>query len=452
MLTIVRTPRIGVKHTVAPLLVWRLVVHRLSGSRPGRDTISAVTYAADLHIHSSYAYATSPDLNIANLARWARIKGIDLLATGDFTHPSWLREIRQTLEDTGDGLFAMDGVRFVLGTEMSCVAPQGGRSRRVHLLVLAPSLSTVDRINRRLAAAGNSLAGDGRPTIHMTPRDLVTTLLEIDERCIVIPAHAWTPWYGLYGSKSGFDSLRECFGDVLPHVSAIETGLSSDPAMCWRVPELDGLSLVSFSDAHSLPKLGRELTVFNGEPGYADLADALRNQDIAYTIEFFPEEGKYHNSGHRKCGVSYGPEEVAESGAVCPVCGRPMTLGVMQRVVDLGSRDVHTFRDQDGLTRSDNGRPPFRSLVSLQQILSEALSVGVNTKRVRTAYFKLVEAFGTELATLLEAPPVDITGALPEHGERIAEGVAKVRSGEVLIEPGFDGRYGTVRVWPDDPA
>jgi uncharacterized protein (TIGR00375 family) len=411
-----------------------------------------VTYAADLHIHSSYAYATSPDLNFTNLARSARAKGIDLLATGDFTHPSWFQEIRQALEDTGDGLFALDGVRFVLGTELSCVAPQGGRSRRVHLLVFAPSLSTVSRINLRLAAAGNLLAGDGRPTIHMTPRDLVTTLLEIDDRCVIIPAHAWTPWFGVYGSKSGFDSLEECFGDVLGHISAIETGLSSDPAMCWRVPELDGVSLVSFSDAHSLPKLGRELTVFNGEPGYAGLAEALRNQDISYTIEFFPEEGKYHNSGHRKCGVSYGPEEVAERGAVCPVCGRPMTLGVMQRVVELGSRQVHTFRDQDGLTRSDNGRPPFRSLVSLQQILSEAMSVGVNTKRVRTANFKLVKAFGTELATLLEAPPVDIAGALPEDGERIAEGVAKVRAGEVRIEPGFDGQYGTVRVWPDAPA
>ena len=395
-----------------------------------RDTISGVTYAADLHIHSSYAYATNPDLNITNLCRWARTKGIDLLATGDFTHPSWFREIRQALEDTGDGLFAMDGVRFVLGTEMSCVARQGGRSRRVHVLVFAPSLCTVDRINRRLAAAGSRLGGDGRPTIRLTPRELVSMLLEIDDRCVIVPAHVWTPWYGVYGSRSGFDSLEECFGDVLPHIRAIETGLSSDPAMCWRLPELDGLSLVSFSDAHSLPKLGRELTVFNGEPGYAGLADALRNQDIAYTIEFFPEEGKYHNSGHHKCNISYGPEEVAESGANCPVCGRPMTLGVMQRVVELGSRDVHTFRDQEGLTRSDNGRPPVRSLVSLQQIIAEAMGVGVNTKGVRTAHGKLVEAFGNELATLLEAPPVDIARALP----------------------GFDGRYGTVRLWPDEPA
>ncbi len=409
-----------------------------------------MSYAADLHIHSSYAYATSPDLNLANLAKWARIKGIDLLATGDFTHPLWLQQIRQTLEDTGDGLFALGDVKFVLGTELSCVAPQDGRGRRVHLLVFARSLSVVDGINQRLAAAGAALAGDGRPTLRMTPRDLVLMLLEIDDGCLVIPAHAWTPWYGVFGSKSGFDSLAECFGDVVGHISAIETGLSSDPAMCWRVPELDGVSLVSFSDAHSLPKLGRELSVFNGEPSYSGLIDALWRQDIAYTIEFFPEEGKYHNSGHRKCGVSCGPDEVAEHGAPCPVCGKPMTLGVMQRVAELGSRTVHTFRDQGGLTRSDNGRPPFRSLISLQQILSESMGVGVNTKRVRTAYFSLVDTFGSELATLLDAPADDIAAALPEGGDRVAEGVAKVRSGDVVIKPGFDGQYGTVRVWPDE--
>ena len=411
-----------------------------------------MTYAADLHIHSSYAYATSPDLNFDNLASWARTKGIDLLATGDFTHPSWLKEIRRALADTGGGLFALNGVKFILGTELSCIAPQGGRSRRVHLLVFAPSLRAVDRINLRLEAAGNPLGGDGRPIVRMTPRDLVSMLLEVDDRCVVVPAHAWTPWYGVYGSKSGFDSLEECFGDLLQHVSAIETGLSSDPAMCWRVPELDGISLVSFSDAHSLPKLGRELTVFNGEPSYDGLARSLRSQDIAYTVEFFPEEGKYHYSGHRKCGVSYSPDDVARHGTGCPSCGRKMTLGVMQRVAKLGSREVQAFRDKDGLTRSDNGRPPFRSLVSLQQILSEAMSVGVNTKRVMKAYFDLVAEFGTELTVLLDASYDDLARALPDHGDRVAEGVTKVRAGEVLIEPGFDGQYGTVRVWPEAAA
>ncbi len=205
----------------------------------------------------------------------------------------------------------MDGVKFVLGTELNCNGRQDGRSRRIHTLVFAPDLGAMDRISTAMADSGASLVGDGRPTVHMTPRELVETLMEIDDRCIVIPAHAWTPWFGVYGSKSGFDSLAECFGDMLGHVAGIETGLSSDPAMCWTVPELDDMALLSFSDAHSLPKLGRELTVFNGEPSYDGLVRALKTQDNAYTVEFFPEEGKYHHSGHRKCGVSYSPDDVA---------------------------------------------------------------------------------------------------------------------------------------------
>jgi uncharacterized protein (TIGR00375 family) len=411
-----------------------------------------VTYAADLHIHSSYARATSRELNFENLSRWAKIKGIDLLATGDFTHPAWFHEIGEKLNDTGDGLFELDGVKFVLGTELNCNAPQGGRSRRIHMLAFAPSLDVVERINKALALKSKSLESDGRPTLHMTPRELVATLMDIDQRCIIIPAHVWTPWFGMYGSKSGFDSLEECFGDTLAHITAIETGLSSDPAMCWQVPELDNLSIVSFSDAHSLPKLARELTVLNGEPSYDALADALRTQDIAYTVEFFPEEGKYHYSGHRKCGVSYSPEDVSTNGRTCPVCNRTMTLGVMQRVAEIGARDVATHRDEDGLTRADNGRPPFRSLIALQQVVSEALGFGVNTKRVQAAYTQLVNTFGTELNILLNTPTSDIADALPENGHRVAEGVSKVRSGDIYIEPGFDGQFGKVQVWPDEPA
>ena len=262
-----------------------------------------MTYVADLHLHSRYAIGTSNKLTFENLARWARIKGIDLLASADFTHPAWFEETCARLHDDGDGLFTYDGARFVLGTEVSCVAAQGGRSRRVHMLVFAPGIDAVGRINAALARRGR-LDGDGRPVLRMTPRELVLTLLDIDRRCLVIPAHAWTPWYGVYGSKSGFDSLEECFGDVAEYVYAIETGLSSDPAMNWRIPELDKRSLVSFSDAHSLQKMGRELTVFEGGLTYDGLAEALRTQSIAYTVEFFPEEGKYHHSGHRKCGVS----------------------------------------------------------------------------------------------------------------------------------------------------
>ena len=404
-----------------------------------------MTYVADLHIHSSFAWATSKDLNFENLTRWARIKGIDLLASADFTHPAWFQETRGKLSDAGDGLYEFDGVKFVLGTEVSCIAHQGGRHRRVHLLVYAPSLKVVERINGALADKGK-LEVDGRPTLKTSPRELVSTLLEIDAACMVIPAHAWTPWFGVFGSKSGFDSLEECFGDTVGHIHAVETGLSSEPAMNWRIPELDRLSLVSFSDAHSLPKLGRELTVLNGEPSYGGLAKALATQDVAYTVEFFPEEGKYHYSGHRKCGVSYSPTDVEAMGPGCPACGRRLTLGVMQRVEELAGGEVETWTDDEGFTRGDNGRPPFKMLVGLDQIIAEALGVGVTTKKVKAQYHKLVSELGGELSVLTEASMADVAEA---STERIAEGVARVRRGDIAIDPGYDGRYGTVRVWPD---
>ena len=409
-----------------------------------------MTYSADLHLHSSYAYATSRDLNFENLAHWAKIKGIDLLVSADFTQPEWFKESHSKLKETDGDLYEHDGVKFVLGTEVNCVGSVNGRSRRVHILVLAPSLDTVAQTNKALFERGASLEGDGRPTLSLPPRDFTELLLHIDPRCLIIPAHAWTPWFGLFGSKSGFDSLEECFGDLTSHVHAVETGLSSDPAMCWRVPDLDDVSIVSFSDAHSLPKMARELTVFNGEPSYDGLAEALRTQDIAYTIEFFPEEGKYHNSGHRKCGVSYDPGEVSRYGRTCPVCGRAMTLGVGQRVEELAQREIDACPSDDGLINHPNGRPPFRSMVSLQQILSEVTGVGINTKRVRTAYMSLVESFGTELAILLDAATSDVANALPRYGERLAEAIHKVRTGDIYVQPGFDGQYGVVKVWPDD--
>ncbi len=418
---------------------------------PKSHSVNDMTYSADLHIHSSYAYATSPALNFENLARWAKLKGIDLLASADFTHPDWFTESSAKLTDTDDGLYEYDGVKFILGTEVSCVARVGGRSRRVHILMFAPTLDSVARVNDALNRRGAKLNGDGRPTLTIAPRDLLETLLEIEPRCIMIPAHAWTPWFGVFGSKSGFNSLEECFGDLTPHIHAIETGLSSDPAMCWRVPELDDLTIVSFSDAHSLPKLARELTIFNGSPSYDGLAESLRTQNIAYTIEFFPEEGKYHHSGHRRCGVSLTPDEVNRRGTACPVCKRPLTLGVMQRVEELARRETVTHTDARGLIRSPNGRPPYRSLVSLQQILSEAMSVGVNTKRVRTAYASLVENFGNELDVLISVPTHEIADAIPRYGQLVAEGIEKVRAGDIHIIPGFDGQYGTVRVWPENP-
>ena len=402
-----------------------------------------MTYTADLHLHSYFARGTSPELTFENLAAWAKIKGIDLLASADFTHPLWLEETKRALRDRGDGLYELDGVRFVLGTEINCTGAQGGKHRRVHMLAFAPSLDSVVRITTALESRG-ALHSDGRPSVRATPRELVSILLDIDPRCFVIPAHAWTPWFGVYGSKSGFDSLEECFGDVWEHVPAIETGLSSDPAMNWRMPELDDRSIVSFSDAHSLPRMGRELTCFRGELSYDGLLTALRGQDIAYTVEFFPEEGKYHHSGHRKCGVSLSPEEVAEEGSRCRACGRRLTLGVVQRVHELGRREVRAERGEDGLVRSEEGRPPFRSMVALDLILAEALGVGVKTKKVGTVYRALVSWLGSEMSVLLDAPVSDIAGIA---GDRVAEGVDRVRRGHIEIVPGYDGQYGTVRIW-----
>ena len=405
-----------------------------------------MSYVADLHIHSPYARSTSNRLTFDNLALWARTKGIDVLATGDFTHPEWLQDIRSGLREAGNGLLQRNGVFFLLGTEVACVSRQGGRSRRVHLLVLAPDLGTVECLNKVLATKGR-LESDGRPILHVSPRDLVCTLLDINERCLVIPAHLWTPWFGLYGSKSGFDSLEECFGDVARNIHAVETGLSSDPAMNWRVPSLDRVAIVSFSDAHSLPSLGRESTVFSGVPSYAGFAEALKNQGIEYTVEFYPEEGKYHYSGHRRCGIRYSPLDVAEKGAACPVCGGCLTLGVMERVDELAAREVKT-RVDGGLVRADNGRPPYRRLVPLRQVISESLGYGVGTKKVQATYQHLTSHFGSELAVMIEAPLSDIASVC---GERVAGGIERVRTGDVLVEPGYDGVYGTVRVWAGSP-
>ncbi|MQG75848.1 MAG: DNA helicase UvrD, partial [SAR202 cluster bacterium] len=299
------------------------------------------------------------------------------------------------MTDKGNGLYEFDGVSFVLGTEVNCNGQQGGRSRRVHVLILAPGLEIASLITDSLSTKGK-LASDGRPTVHLTPRQLLETLLHIDDQIILIPAHVWTPWFGIFGSKSGFDSLEECFGDLKQHVLAIESGLSSDPAMNWQIPDLDNVSIVSFSDAHSAPKLGRELTKFEGELSYQGLFDDIKNQNIHSTMEFFPDEGKYHSTGHRKCGVCWSAEDVCQNGELCPVCGRKLTLGVSHRVEQLAKRHVETWKDEFGFTLAANGRPAFKSVVGLQQIVAEGLRRGVNTKGVTDLYFTLVNEFESE--------------------------------------------------------
>ncbi len=390
-----------------------------------------MAFTADLHLHSRYAYACSKNLTLANMAAWAKIKGIDLLSTADFTHPAWLSELEENLESTKDGDFEFGGVRFVLGTEISCVYKQVGRSRRVHLLVYAPGFEAVHGIRQALEKLGSKLNGDGRPTVGTSARDLTAQILEVDDSCIVVPAHIWTPWYGMLGSKSGFCSLEECFGDMTPLIPAIETGLSSDPEMNWGSPAVAGKTIVSFSDAHSLPNMGRELTVFEGEAGYRDLTAGLKHNKVEQTIEFFPEEGKYHLTGHRKCGISQTPDETSEAGTRCPECGRPLTLGVLHRVQELAPE----------VQMTDEGKRPYIKLTPLVELLSYTMGRGRGTKSVTQVYHRLCNELGGEVRVLTQAAFADLKEV---GGEELAIAVTKVRDRRVEIVAGYDGQYGTV--------
>ncbi|MCX7749962.1 MAG: endonuclease Q family protein [Candidatus Bipolaricaulota bacterium] len=393
--------------------------------------------AADLHLHSRFSRATSPDMDLPGLAHWARLKGLGLLGTGDFTHPEWFSELAAELLPVGDGVYAYGGVRFVYTAEVAAVWTSDGRVRRVHFLVLAPGAEGAARINRELAKIG-SLGADGRPTLGIPGEKLVSAILGAAPEAAVIPAHAWTPWYSIFGSQSGFDSVEEALGAAAGEVFALETGLSSDPPMNWRVSALDHLALVSFSDAHSPTRLGREACLLElPELSYAALVDALRTRDPARflgTIEFFPEEGKYHYDGHRLCGVALSPRETAERGGKCPVCGRPVTVGVLHRVEELADRPPG---------HRPPGAIPYRSLVPLLEVLGQVLGQGPETKGVLAEYTRLVERFGSELRILLDLPLADLAQGAPP---RVVEAVRSVREGKLVIRPGYDGQYGEVRI------
>lgn len=399
-------------------------------------------FVADLHIHSPYAFACSKSLTLDNLASWARRKGIDLLATGDFTHPEWAENLQDRLSQADDGFYQFGDVRFVPGTEISCVYRQGALTRRIHLLVLMPTLESAAAFTRRLEGFGK-LENDGRPTVALSSRDLLELALDCDPASMVIPAHAWTPWYGVYGSKAGFDSLEECFGDLAPMVRAVESGLSSDPAMNRLVPELADRAIVSFSDAHSLPNLGREVTAFPGQPTWEALVNAVNQARVAYTVEFYPEEGKYHHSGHRKCGVAYGTAELERNGPQCPVCGKPLTLGVLHRVSEVSGRAgvAGDKASPDGFVRSQTGGPPFARLIPLREIIAAVKGVGVNTRTVGRAYSAITDGVGSELAALLWASESDLDGVADDD---VVRAILQARAGEVNITPGFDGQYGSV--------
>jgi len=392
---------------------------------------------ADLHLHSKFSRATSREMDVETLSRWCGLKGITVVGTGDFTHPVWLRELRAKLRPNGRGLYVCGAQHFMLTSEVSNIYPQGGRLRKIHNILLAPSFEVVDRVSAVLGRFG-SLMADGRPTLSLPSNKLVEYVMEVSPECMVIPAHVWTPWFSLYGSNSGFDSLKECFGDQARHIHAVETGLSSDPPMNWRIGELDPVMLVSNSDAHSPAKLGREANVFDCELDYGEMLGILRRRDrskFLFTIEFFPEEGKYHFDGHRVCNQRLSPRETRAARGRCPVCGKPLTVGVMSRVEALASRD-------DG--SATQGRVPFRHLIPLEEIIAEALGSQPGASAVREEYLALTSALGSEFAILMDVPFDEIA----RHARpRLVEGLRRVRDGRVQIRPGYDGVFGEIRIF-----
>ena len=418
---------------------------------------------ADLQIHSRFARAVSPQMVVPVISQWAGKKGIDLVATGDWTHPLWFRELQTNLEEVGEGIYGAKGApkesaKFLLSTEVSSIYSQGGKTRKVHTLIFAPNFEVVEAINRQLTQRGANLLSDGRPIVGLSAKQVAEIALGANPRCLIVPAHAWTPHFSLYGSVSGFDSIEECFGELAPNIYAIETGLSSDPAMNWRIEELEGRQIVSFSDAHSPQKLGREATVFDlSELSFEKLRAAIMGQKeeiISYTIEFYPEEGKYHYTGHRNCKVVYSPNETRKMGTTCPVCGRPLTVGVMSRVEHLAGKEVETKSEMDAfgvrwIKDSKGKRPPYVMLVPLLEVLSEAYSSGVGSQKVLGAYDQLITQLGSEFKVLLGTPLEEIERVM---GGRVAEAISKVRSGDISIEPGYDGVFGKVKIWKESEA
>ncbi len=401
---------------------------------------------ADLHIHSKYSRACSSQLNLENIAKWCQIKGLNLIATGDFTHPAWLMEIKKNLIEDGSGLLQLkngsEPVKFILGTEVAAIYSQGGKTRRVHLCLYFPSLADVEKFNAELQGRGKNLKSDGRPILGMSAKEILKLMKEINPRSVMIPAHIWTPWFSVFGSKSGFDSLEECFEELTPEIFALETGLSSDPAMNWRLSQLDGLTLVSNSDAHSLPNLGREANMFDLDftsLTYDELFKTIKEgkpQKFLKTLEFYPEEGMYHLDGHRACGVVLAPKQSAKNKNLCPICHKPLTIGVLNRVEALVDR-----KDEE----VPQGKIPYVSLVELDKIIAEALGIKTRTSRaVQMEFDNLIAKGDNELNILLNLSYAELAKiTLPE----VVEGIKRMREKKLKVEAGFDGQYGRVTIF-----
>ena len=403
----------------------------------------------DLHIHSRFSMATSKEGTPENLDFWARKKGISLIGTGDFTHPAWRKELRERLASEGNGLYRLkdeyvkeesrkfsgEGTHFVVSGEISSIYKKNGKTRKVHNVILLPSLEAADAMAQRLEKIGN-IHSDGRPILGLDSHDLLEMMLDVCPDGILIPAHIWTPHFSVLGAKSGFDSVEECFEELTPYVHALETGLSSDPAMNWRISKLDCYQLVSNSDAHSPSKLGREANLLDIDCSYEGLYQAVQTgEGLEGTVEFFPEEGKYHFDGHRKCGVSLSPVEAERLGGICPVCGKKLTMGVDHRVEQLADRE-------EGFVKEDGKK--YESLVPLPEVISACMGYSTASKKVQGCFEQMLQTLGTEFDILRNVPAEDIKSCA---GERIAEGVENVRTGNVKRIPGYDGEYGKIELF-----
>ena len=481
-----------------------------------------IDIVGDFHLHSKYSRAVSPQMNIPVMAEYGQKKGIDVLATGDWTHPVWFRELRANLEEAEEGLFSVrkkslaqphpdpllkgegtQAVKFLLSVEIATIYSQNGKGRRIHQVILVPSFETAEKVNKELIKRGFNLSSDGRPIIGLSSKNLLSLILEIDERSLLIPAHIWTPWFGIYGQMSGFNSLSEAFEDLAPKIYGIETGLSSDPEMNWQIDELNSRSILSFSDAHSPAKMGREATIFRLEDlSYENIRRAImqpslkldarnkkldkevrslkldiplssvqhQNPDssiqslvsnkVLYTIEFYPEEGKYHYSGHRNCNVTMTPEEQKASGGICPVCHRKVTDGVMRRVGELAQEDLRGNHKPNSaglvwITDPKNAHPPYVKIVPLQEIISEAIGSPVASPKVKVIFDTLCKDGVSEFHVLLKLPLADIEKIClsitsKEFARQITDGIKKVRAEQIVIQPGYDGVFGVVRIWNEE--
>ena len=407
---------------------------------------------ADLHIHSRFSMATSKEGTPENLDFWARKKGISLIGTGDFTHPVWREELKERLVSEGNGLYRLrdeyvkeesrklpgEGTRFVVSGEISSIYKKNGKTRKVHNVILLPSLEAADAMAQCLEKIGN-IHSDGRPILGLDSHDLLEMMLDVCPEGILIPAHIWTPHFSVLGAKSGFDSVEECFEELAPYIHALETGLSSDPAMNWRISKLDRYQLVSNSDAHSPSKLGREANLLDIDCSYEGLYRAIQTgEGLEGTVEFFPEEGKYHFDGHRKCGVSLSPVEAERLGGICPVCGKKLTMGVDHRVEQLADR-------AEGFVKKDGKK--YESLVPLPEVISTCMGYSAASKKVQGCFEQMIQTLGTEFDILRNVPSEDIKSCA---GERIAEGIENVRTGNVKRIPGYDGEYGKIELFDEN--